>query len=315
MTDNVVSRRYVFTINNPTEEDKTSVISTMEDRKLTVYGVFGYERGQEGTLHIQGFIVFSRSVRFKRAVKLLGGRCYLAVARGTSLEASEYCKKDDSWEEFGECPEDTRLSSESQLAVWDEARRLACEGRFDEIRSDMYIRYRNSFHSIYEEKLVAKECLSELDNTWIIGQTGIGKSRWCFSKYPDAYRKALNKWWDHYTNESVVIIEDVDPGHGAWMGAYLKLWGDHYPFIAERKGGSRQIRPRKIVVTSNYMPQHVFTDPGIHVPLLRRFSLKTIENGVLVPYVPIVAPIASPSQIPWAPGLHRIGVNHWSEVR
>ena len=131
----------------------------------------------------------------------------------------------------------------------------------------------------------ATHCIPTLDHIWIVGGTGIGKSKYCWDNFPDAYRKNPNKWWCHYTRQKVVVVEDVEPSQEKWMGYFLKVWSDHYPFIGERKGGSRQIRPEKIIVTSNYTTQEVFSDPKIVGPLCRRFSVKTIENGNLVNYV------------------------------
>lgn len=94
-------RRYVFTINNYTDED-INRLSNLDDR--VDYLVFGRETGESGTPHLQGFVIFSRSLRFDKAKELLGDRAHLEVARGLSIQASDYCKKDGDFKEIGSLP-------------------------------------------------------------------------------------------------------------------------------------------------------------------------------------------------------------------
>lgn len=81
-----------------------------------------------------------------------------------------------------------------------------------------------------------------------------------------------NKWWDGYKEQDVIIIDDLQKEHQC-LGYHLKIWGDHYPFPAERKGSTLQIRPGKIIVTSNYHPRDIWTDPAVLEPILRRFKV------------------------------------------
>ena len=64
----------------------------------------------------------------------------------------------------------------------------------------------------------------------------------------------------------------VGQSHG-WMGDYLKIWADRYGFRGEVKQSSTVIRPKKIIVTSNYTPQELFPDPNVYQPIMRRFKL------------------------------------------
>jgi len=121
---------------------------------------------------------------------------------------------------------------------------------------------------------------SELDNIWVWGDTGTFKSR----PYREAqgedvfYAKPLSKWWDGYQNEKNVIIEDLAPdssGRRHWITDLMKIWTDHYEFLAEEKHGAKMIRPQKIVVTSNYPIEKVFenNDPVDIDALKRRFKI------------------------------------------
>lgn len=112
--------------------------------------------------------------------------------------------------------------------------------------------------------------LSSLDNEWHYGDTGTGKSRHVREKYPDAYIKGNNIWWDGYDGQEVVIIEEMAPKQIS--AHHIKIWADHYPFSAEVKGGTMKLRPKKIVITSNYHPSEIWEGKQELEPLQRRFK-------------------------------------------
>lgn len=94
--------------------------------------------------------------------------------------------------------------------------------------------------------------------------------------YPGAYPKnAGTKWWDGYTNQEVVIIEDFDK-YNIGMSQLMKLWLDRYPFVAETKNGSMQIRPRKVIVSSNYLPSEIWTEDASLLEAINRRVQKVI---------------------------------------
>ena len=55
------------------------------------------------------------------------------------------------------------------------------------------------------------ETLDSLQNEYHWGASGTGKSRSVRERYPDAYIKSNNVWWDGYNDEETVIIEEFGP--------------------------------------------------------------------------------------------------------
>lgn len=83
-------RNFLFTINNPTDGDRTSLTSIAEAADFK-YMCFQDERGSaEGTLHVQGYVEFSKPKSFAFIRNLLP-RAYLAKRRGTADQARMYC--------------------------------------------------------------------------------------------------------------------------------------------------------------------------------------------------------------------------------
>lgn len=88
-------RNFCFTLNNYTMKD----FDLMCDLECD-YIVFGYETGEEGTEHIQGYCELNKQLRLKNIKKYLP-RAHIEARKGSPLQASEYCKKEGNWTEGG----------------------------------------------------------------------------------------------------------------------------------------------------------------------------------------------------------------------
>lgn len=99
--------RWVFTLNNWTQAEYDTLITHATSGTLVKYVVVGREVGQNGTPHLQGFILFKPEHRYRLAqVRQIPGlqRAHLEPARGTNEQAATYCKKDGDYFEWGRLP-------------------------------------------------------------------------------------------------------------------------------------------------------------------------------------------------------------------
>lgn len=88
-------RNVCFTLNNPDVED---IGALPWPTPLVKYAVWQLERGDEGTLHIQGYFEMSEQLRFpniKQRIPFLS-RAHFEPRRGTAQQATEYCEKEDT---------------------------------------------------------------------------------------------------------------------------------------------------------------------------------------------------------------------------
>nr|WAE42633.1 MAG: replication associated protein [Cressdnaviricota sp.] len=263
------SRGWCFTINNPTEIDRIQVTQLKEYVK---YYIAGNEVGEDrGTAHIQGFCYFANACGLGRVKQLLP-RAHLEVQRGTCNQAIEYCKKDGQYDAWGDPPD--MGGGKTQRERWRDLVELSEGGQLAVIRDKYpgeYFRYQERIRSLRVRPATPLD--GDLEHEWWYGDTGTGKSRRLWHEYPDHYAKELNKWWDGYCDESIVAIEEWSPKNEC-TASFLKIWADRYPFPAQIKGGSlKKIRPRKIIVLSNYTIGQCFEKAEDREPMLRRFKV------------------------------------------
>lgn len=114
------SCRWCFTLNNPTDDESQSLFEILDDRTRVKYAVVGKEVGETGTPHLQGFVIFVTRKRLRAAKLLISARAHLEIARGTSTEASVYCKKEGDFEEYGELIEQGRRTDLEEVIRWGE---------------------------------------------------------------------------------------------------------------------------------------------------------------------------------------------------
>lgn len=205
------SRRWVFTLNNPTDDEEQLVHDFCEKQ---VYAVVGNERGESGTRHYQGFIIFENAKRLSWLRNHFTPRAHYEAARGNSKQASDYCKKDGDFEEYGEFPgKQGKRTDIDDYIDW--VKSLTCPPSEREVATRfpaLFLRYKRSLmelaiHHVPEpnicegdlnewqldlDELLRGEPDDRFINFYVDEDGGKGKSyfiRWFLSNYPGTCQK------------------------------------------------------------------------------------------------------------------------------
>jgi len=270
------SFNWVFTLNNPTVEPIDDPHTWRDIR----YCVYQLERGDQGTLHVQGYCILKKK-KTLTGMKKLNPRAHWAIRRGTHDEARDYCLKEEGRErpgdEWGEPP---HRGARTDVATFADAIKTTSmsEKEVFEAFPNEYLRFGSMFD---RARLLFVE-----PRTWFTkgvcywGPTRTGKSRRAFGENPNAYFKMKNStadWWDGYTGQEVVIINDF---YG-WI-PYCELLRllDTYPHRVKIHGGFVNFSAKKIVFTSNKHPKDWYNPllfPWEGGPLKARFD----EQGLI----------------------------------
>ncbi|AFS65299.1 replication-associated protein [Dragonfly orbiculatusvirus] len=159
-------KRWCFTLNN------YSVVCNWEEffnngcstgNKLCRY-VVGYEIGESGTRHLQGYCVLSRSQRLSYVTKLFDG-AHWEGARGSDQQNYDYCTKSGSFFRGGDWNVLSRSSSGSSDRIRDVIKTLYSMPGSEVRCSSTYVRSKRAIDEVvseYREFEVRKSRFREL---------------------------------------------------------------------------------------------------------------------------------------------------------
>lgn len=289
------SRNWLFTLNNPTEEECPKKWK-LDLLKLVIYQE---EVGETGTPHYQGYVEFTTPRRIT-TLKTISPRAHWETRSGTRDQAVLYVTKDDTrtqfpqgwsarnpneWTTFN--PEDVnsfwsylgfKKMPEAKSSDKDYANKRRLLNIKDKLLNgstsvkqvslddfDLWVRYHRAFNEFVSMHTPPRN--GEVEVHIVCGPTGTGKSKWAKDTYPDAYWKQRSKWWDNYFGHTAVVIDEF---YG-WLqyDTLLRLL-DRYPMLVETKGGQVQFVAKHIVITSNMFPHKWYNSDNCYLPALAR---------------------------------------------
>lgn len=273
--------RWCATLNNPGEGEFKELFEAI--KLQSKYQIWGHEGlGAGKTPHWQGYVKFTRTKRLA-ALKKISTRVHWERAMADDFANIKYCEKEgNTIFESGVRPL-FKDNGEREKHRWDDIWLSATRNDLMAIPAQVRVNSYPNLRSIAKDFMTKPANLDDVCGEWLYGVAGAGKSHTARAENPNAYFKNVTVWWDGYQGEDAVIIDDLDKYH-VRLGHLLKIWADRYSFIAETKGSAIHIRPKKIVVTSQYQIEDIWDDEETRVALNRRFKSRRIGK---IPNFPI----------------------------
>lgn len=244
-------------MNNPTEGEK-EIIRLWEVNRCAITS----EVGETGTPHLQGFVTWTRAMRLS-AVRKLAPRAHWEISKTADWN---YELKTDSTPFRIENNTKQGHRSDHDSVYEAVERKVTLRDYVATSRPTLgQIKLFEKVQSLHHPRPIAP-----IEVHWYYGPTGTGKTRSAYEQWPDLFSAFDFKWWDGYTGQETVLIDDF---RRDWCKFHdlLRLL-DIYPYTLQVKGGTVQLQATRIVITSPYPPSETYETREDIDQLLRRIT-------------------------------------------
>lgn len=225
--------------------------------------------------HFQCFVYFTNPRSVSGTRKLFKGR-HVEACKGDEKSNIRYCSKDENVVfEHGDRP---KQGARKDL---DTIRDEILDGKsVEDIAMEhptLYHQYGRTLSKLEDIALRRKKREWMTKGIWYWGPTGVGKSHHAFENFDPSTHYVLpndNGWWDGYTGQETVIINDF---RGEIPYNHLLQMIDKWPFWVRRR--CREPAPflaKTVIITSSLPPEDIYNrrEAEDHIEqLLRRMTV------------------------------------------
>lgn len=217
------------------------------------YIVVGREVGEQGTPHLQGYIELANPAKFSTMHnKLPRAHWETRAKRATAHQAAAYCKKEENLLiERGEITHQGERTDLKRVAELVKEKKTLTE--IAESHPVEVIKYHRGIETLISTTMTNRSAEVPPTVIWIWGKTGVGKTRSVHENHDakDIYIKDGTQWWNGYTQQEAILIDDFD---GKWPLRDLLRLLDRYAYQGQYKGGYIPINSPYIYITSDKAP-------------------------------------------------------------
>ena len=239
------SRSWCLTYFPTSEERDQKWFQYLATKKGIRYFVVGYETcPSTKKKHFQGYISFKNAKTFKATKKWFElDRIHIVPAVAGDFANKKYCTKENKFLEFGEpIKQGKRTDIDRAIEIVEETGSI--REVLKEVRNYQAVRHTELYMKYCEEESLRLD----LEVINIYGASGHGKTRYVYENEKNIFRPISFKWWEGYDGHKVVLLDDIRRDFCKFHELLNLL--DIYPYRVECKGGSRQLRAKKIYITT-----------------------------------------------------------------
>ncbi len=287
-------RNIVFTLNNPTLQEREAYAG-LRGRTYPMNGLkyitFSEERGEQGTVHFQGYGELMRRytlTSLRHAHPILFNRAAIYSRRGTQAQAIHYVNKpiaNCTCTHCTDCPApitaavqygDRRRQGSRKSTYKNIAQAIQDGEELKDLQEEfpgLFLQNKEKINDFYIKQLGKRDWSMQVDIFY--GKTGTGKTYMAHLQNPDAYPVPWPTggrwWWPEYCGQHTCIMDEFR--HQIKMDVMLKML-DRYSWYLERKNGNMHFVSKKIVITTNVDPKDWYPNLTSETkePLRRRIA-------------------------------------------
>lgn len=270
-------RSWCFTLNNFTDDELDIVDGwSMDSCEATKRLVVCNEVGEEKTPHLQGYVTWNVSRRLSALKKLLP-RAHWAVAKGNAQENYKYCTKCVDGASFFREKGDFAVTAGSRSDIARAREMMNSNASIAEVWQTIDSYQAVRFAQI-GQSFTGLQRSWKPDVYWFYGPTGSGKTRTAFDLDPSAYWATGTQWWDGYSSQEAVIIDDFRSD--SYSFEFLLRLLDRYPLKVPYKGGYAPFLAKRIYITTPWKPEDTFASSMEDIEQLKRRIKEVREFSV-----------------------------------
>jgi len=245
------------------------------------YCVFQYEKGS--TYHIQGFIIYPESKRFKN-VKQEFLTAHLEPADGTNFECRNYCMKEETRVagpfEFGDFAE---MKSRTDILQFHEeleegASNMELKASFPNLYSSYGPAKIESFRQDYFKDKYSSE-MRDVKVTFIYGKTRTGKTSFIYDNFPMSEICRVTDYdrgtFENYQQQKVLVLDEFT---GEIKINYLNNLLDKYPVDLSARFANRMACYNEVYIISNLSLKQLYKEEQNNSPEVYEAFLARIKN-------------------------------------
>lgn len=257
-------------------------------REAIEYLHFQEEEGEEGTRHLQGFLILKQRQTLAWLKKHIHARAHWEVAKGTNQQADDYTRKEET-----RVPDGMELTIgklPERAAAGKASERLERAAEELDLIKEGYKRPRDvpsmtllqcGFIPAYKELTadILGPYRPELKIITMVGPPACGKS-YCIQKHFPGHGRCIcgnNGVWFQQPLSDVMVFEEFC---GQIQLQRMLQYLDPYPLALEVKGGMRPAMYTLVIITSNTPPNGWYTGDASGQPGKRADALLALWDRI-----------------------------------